>query len=130
MELVYTLQAEVRAIAEYAAVQLTRDNRGLPISIFSDSRAVLMAVNCTNIYSKEVLHCIDILTVLARDNAVFFLRPHDGFSWDKVQIAPNLYIYRSKCCDFKVFIHTYHFHAKTLKIPKNVKNYGKKISFW
>ena len=28
-----------------------------------------MALNCTSIYSKEVLHCIDILAVLARNKA-------------------------------------------------------------
>ena len=48
-------QAEVRAIAECAAVQLTKDNWGCPISIFSASRAALMALNCTSIYSMEVL---------------------------------------------------------------------------
>ena len=76
-ELVYTLdshasvfQAEVRTIADGAAVQLTRDNWSCPITICSDSRAALMALNCTSIYSKEVLHCIDILTALARNNAV------------------------------------------------------------
>ena len=29
-----------------------------------------MALNCTSIYSKEALHCIEILTALARNNAV------------------------------------------------------------
>ena len=79
-ELVYTLdshasvfQAEVRAIAECAAVQLTRNNWGCPISICSDSRVALMAFSCTSIYSKEVLHCIDILTALAHNQAVTFI---------------------------------------------------------
>ena len=30
----------------------------------------MMALNCTSIYSKEVLHCIDLLTVLVRNNVV------------------------------------------------------------
>ena len=63
-------QAEVRAIAECAAVQLTRDNRGCPITICPDSRAALMDLSCISIYSKEVLHCTEILTALARNNAV------------------------------------------------------------
>ena len=46
---------------------LTRDNRGCPITICSDSRAALMALHISN-YSKEVLHCLDILT--ARNNTV------------------------------------------------------------
>ena len=29
-----------------------------------------MNLNCTSIYSKEVLHCIDILTALVRNNAI------------------------------------------------------------
>ena len=77
-ELVYTLdshasgfKAEVRSIAECAAVQLSRDNGGCPIC--SDSRAALMVLNCTSIYSEEVLHCVDILTVIARNNAVILI---------------------------------------------------------
>ena len=34
----------------------------------------------------------------------FSLRPHDGFSWDKVQIVPNLRSYGFKSCNFKVFM--------------------------
>ena len=51
-------------------MQLTRDNWRCPITICSDSRAALMALSCTSIYSKEVLHCIEILMALARNNAV------------------------------------------------------------
>ena len=36
-----------------------------------------------------------------------YLRPHDGFSWDKVQIVPNSYSYGPKSCNFKVFICKY-----------------------
>ena len=54
-------------------MQLTRDNWGCPITICLDSRAALMALSCTSIYSKEVLHCIDILTVLARNNGVILI---------------------------------------------------------
>ena len=43
--------------------------------VFDTARleAALMALNCTSTYSKEVLHCIDILTALARNNAVTFI---------------------------------------------------------
>ena len=32
------------------------------------------------------------------------LEPHDGFSWDQVQIVPNLCSYGPKSCNFKVFM--------------------------
>ena len=41
------------------------------------------------------------------------LRPHDGFSWDKVQFVPNLCSYGLKSCNFKVFMYKYLFHGKT-----------------
>ena len=42
----------------------------------------------------------------------FSLRPHDGFSWDKVQIVPILCSYGSKSCNFTVLMCTF-FMAKT-----------------
>ena len=57
----------------------------------------------------------------------FSLRLRDRFSWDKVQVVPNFCSYGSKSCNF--FVYKYPFHAKTLKIQKNGKNYCKKISF-
>ena len=38
--------------------------------------------------------------------------PHDGFSWDKVLIVPNLCSYEPKSCNFKVFMYKYLFQGK------------------
>ena len=53
----------------------------------------------------------------------FSLGPHDGFSWDKVQIVHNLCSYGCKSCKFKVFMCKYFFHDKNPKNSKNGKNY-------
>ena len=47
--------------------------------------------------------------------------PHDGFSWDKVQIVSNLCSYRSKSCNFKVFMYKYPFYTKNHKYSKKWK---------
>ena len=40
----------------------------------------------------------------------FSPKPHDGFSWDKVKVVPNLCSCGSKSCNFKVFMCKYLFH--------------------
>ena len=55
---------------------------------------------------------------------------HDGLSWEKVQIVPNLCSYGPKSFNFKVFMYiSTIFMLKTIKIKKTGKNYCKKIIF-
>ena len=54
----------------------------------------------------EVLKLIlSSVTAFSRKSAYrnLYLGPHDGFSWDKVQIIPNLCSYGPKSCNLKVF---------------------------
>ena len=57
------------------------------------------------------------------------LGPHDGFSWDKVQIVHTLRSYGSKSCNFKVFMCKYFFHAKNWCFCNNFFHFFKFLGF-
>lgn len=64
------LQTELKAIEECADHCIKKNITNKPITIITDSRSALFALNKTNIESTTVLQCINKLRTLAENNAI------------------------------------------------------------
>jgi len=68
-----TFQAEIHAIERCIQFNLDRKYRNKEIAIFSDSQAVIKALNSSNINSMMVLECLGKLNDLGRNTVTLLV---------------------------------------------------------